>query len=216
MASRLTNITASNYACETALSKQSDSTTGISGVTNSTGSRTSAPYLVNGGSDAFPIVSGLTTFPNGLGETNFPDGINVPGGGNLTIAGAQPVTLTLNTSVSLLPYFPPNFNYACIVTLDPVDPSGAANSPYMVSSVGTVDISGGAGAVLGFGNSVIAGVAGQAGIGIVPTAGVTYSVIQANNGANDLLAGYFGTAGAPVPPTITVNVVIQTLASSIV
>jgi hypothetical protein len=213
MASRLTNITASNYACETALSKQSDSTTGISGVTNSTGAATSAPYLVNGGSDAFPIVSGFTTFPNGLGETNFPNGINVPGGGNLTIAGTQPVTLTLNTSVSLLPYFPPNFNYACIVTLEPMDTS---NNPYLVSSVGTVDISGGAGAVFGFGNSVIAGVAGQAGIGIVPTAGVTYSVIQANATASDLLAGYFGTAGAPVPPTITVNVVIQTLASSIV
>lgn len=207
MASRLTNITASNYACETALSKQNDSTTGIPNVTNSTGGASAAPYVVNAGSDAAPIVLGITSFPNG---------IDVPGGGNISIAGTQPVTLTLNTPVSLLPYFPAGFNYACIVTLDPVDPSGAANNPYLVSSVGTVDNTGTTPTVFGFGNSVIAGVASQTGIGIVPTAGVTYSSIQSNATASDLIAGYFGTAGAPVPPTITVNVVIQTLASSVV
>jgi hypothetical protein len=206
MASRLTNITASNYACETALSKQNDSTTGIPNVTNSTGAATSAPYVVNAGSDAVPIVQG---------EVSFPNGINVPGGGNLIVFGAQPVTLTLNTPISILPYFPPNFNYACVVTIDPAGASAVANLPYMMSSVGTVDNIGATPAVFGFGNSVIAGVAGQAGVGITPTAGVTYSVIQSNSPGTDLLVAYCGTAGAPVPATISVNIVIQTLASSV-
>jgi len=213
MASRLTNITASNYACDTALSKQNDSTTGVPNVTNSTGASSSAPYVINAGSDLAPVIYGNPVkFP---GEVNFPGGINVPGGGNLIVFGAQPVTLTLNTPISILPYFPPEFNYACVVTIDPVGASAVVNLPYMVSSVGTVDNTGTTPAVFGFGNSVIAGVAGQAGVGIVPTAGVTYSVIQSNSPGSDLLVAYCGTAGAPVPATISVNIVIQTLASSI-
>tara|TARA_R110000868_G_scaffold20410_1_gene86400 strand:- start:601 stop:1227 length:627 start_codon:yes stop_codon:yes gene_type:complete len=205
MAARLPTIVASNYGCETSLSKSSDSTAGFQNnpPTDDTSTLNAAPYLINAGSDTLAVVPA---------SVDFPQPIRVPWPSAYASTGTQPVTLTLNTPISLLPYIPADFNYSCIIWVDPV---GAGNAPYSISSVGSIDNTGSNDIVQGFGTSVIAGVASQTGIGIEPTAGVTYSLIQTNNAGTDVTVGYFGTAGSPVPATMTVNITVQALASSV-
>jgi len=95
MATR-TTAPASNYACDTLLSKSNDSTTGIPSVTNSTGLNHSSAYIVNAGSDVAPVVQGIVTFD---GAPKVPAGLiqSVP----LDVSG-----LANGTSANLLSLFP--------------------------------------------------------------------------------------------------------------
>lgn len=58
MSATRTSAPANNYACDTLLSKQNDSTTGIAGAVNGTDSRSSAPYIINTGTDVAPVIQG--------------------------------------------------------------------------------------------------------------------------------------------------------------
>lgn len=197
---RIETATASNYACDTLLSKNNDSTLGFAGkgVVDDTSAYQATPYLVNQADDVNPVCPGTVTFP---------DGISVPGISS-TLAATQ-LTLAVGVSQSLLPFFPANFNRACIVTLYP---TVGANDPLLVSSSGSVNNTGATPSVRGFGATQIAGVAGMA-QGLVPTTGILYSQIV-NNGSNtDIDAVYYGTGGA-TPATVVFNVYITPLAMS--
>lgn len=58
MSATRTSAPANNYACDTLLSKQNDSTTGIAGAVNGTDNRSSAPYVINTGTDVAPVFQG--------------------------------------------------------------------------------------------------------------------------------------------------------------
>lgn len=200
MATRLLTIAASNYACDTLLSKGGDSTAAFASnpPANDTSSRHSAPYLINSANDFAPVVQGLVTFNE---VTNFPNGVTVPiSEPHISLAS---VTLTANVATSLLPYFPLGFNRACVVTLNPVF---GADNVWQTTAVGTVDLTGATPVVQGCNATNITGVVGQ---GTAVTA-VNYVSIQPNAAGTDLLAtlNWFGGT------TKSFDVIVSSLASS--
>jgi hypothetical protein len=99
MATRTSSV-ASNFACETLLSKSSDSTTGISGVAGSTAFNKASAYVINSGDDLFPVIQGIARFNAAP---------LVPAG----LLQSTPLTITAQangTTVNLLSLFPAGAN----------------------------------------------------------------------------------------------------------
>ena len=129
MSATRTAAPASNYACDTLLSKSNDSTTGIPSVTNSTGGNKSSAYIVNAGSDNLPVVQGLVTFN---GAPYVPAGLIQSAA--LTITG-----LSDNTDAALRPLFPANANGTYLISFQCSSPGIA----FSVTAVGRIVSSGG-------------------------------------------------------------------------
>ena len=171
MAARLPTIVASNYSCETALSKSSDSTAGFANFppTADTSALNSAPYIVNGGSNALPVIAGQVSL-NALGVTQQLLGV-------VTVAPATPY--------SIKSLFPVNFNHNCLVTV-------VAAGGFTLSSVGYLNNIPATDVVQGFNTTNIVAVAGQG----TAVTGVVYVSLQVTGGS-DLSIVYADPGGAP-------------------
>jgi len=95
MSATRTSAPANNYACDVLLSKQNDSTTGISGAIGGTDGRSSAPYVVNAGSDALPVIQGSLSLPGG-----FATAPAVPAGALISTTAVTALANTTNFDLS--------------------------------------------------------------------------------------------------------------------
>lgn len=191
MAARLPTIVASNYSCETALSKSSDSTAGFANnpPTSDTSSLNSAPYVVNAGSNTFPTILGAVTFDNP---------ISAPGVSQVTLTGTT--TVTNGTPASILALFPEDFNSNCIVSVD-------GGGGWVVSSSGYVNNLPATAICQGFNNASIQSVANNG----TATTTVNYVTISTNAGRTDLFVTYYAPGGAA---TLPFAVTVQKLVGS--
>jgi hypothetical protein len=188
MAARLPTIVASNYGCETALSKSSDSTAGFRNnpPTSSTDSLNSAPYVINSGSDTFPLINGAVAF-------DLP--IMAPGASALSL-GTVDVS---GGAASMLSLFPANFNSNCIVNVTAGGGVFNLTTAGYVNNIPTTPI------VQGFNNTAIVTVAGNG------TAVTAVSFVQTYSTASDLLVNYVAPGG---PGSLTFTVTVQKLVGS--
>ena len=123
MSATRTSAPANNYACDTLLSKQNDSTTSIAGVIGATDSRSSAPYVVNAGTDDLPVVNGLVRFS---GAPYVPAGL---------IQGTLAVTAQASaSSATISQIFPANANGTYLLDFTCSNPGQGLN----MSAVGRV------------------------------------------------------------------------------
>jgi len=183
MAERLPSIVASNYACETALSKSGDSTAGFANnpPAADTSNLNASPYLINANDDVNPVCPGNVTFP---------DGIVVPGVEQDTLGT---IVVTASTPVSIKTLFPANFKNNCLVT-------AVASGGFTLSSVGYVNNIPATDVVQGFNNTSIVAIAGN-GTAVTTIAYVALTV----TGGSDLLLNYVDPGGAATR-TFTVSV----------
>jgi hypothetical protein len=193
MAERLTTLVASNYACETLLSKSSDSTAGFANFppAGDTSNLNAAPYIINSNDDVNPVIAGVVTFT---------DGVIAPGVRQVSLTPLTPVTVTATTPYSILSLFPAGFKSNCIVSVD-------GGGGFVVSSSGFLDNTGSTARVQGFNNTAIQSVANNG----TATTTVNYSGISTNVGRTDLFINYFAPGGAA---TLPFAVTVQKLVGS--
>jgi len=174
MAARLPTIVASNYACETALSKSGDSTAGFANnpPTEDTSNLNASPYLINANDDVNPVCPG---------NVSFPDGIVVPGVTQRVLGVA---TVTASTPYSIKSLFPADFKSNCLVTV-------VASGGFTLSSVGYLNNIPATDVVQGFNTTHIVAVAGQG----TAVTGVVYVSLEVAGGS-DLNIVYADPAGA--------------------
>jgi len=187
MAERLPTIVASNYACETALSKSGDSTAGFANnpPAADTSNLNASPYLINANDDVNPVCPGNVTFP---------DGIVVPGVAQTALGS---VTATAGTPISIKSLFPADFNHNCLVT-------AVGTGSFVHSSVGYVNNIPATDIIEGFNTSRITSVVGS---GVAVTV-VNYVNLTVSAGS-DLLLTYFEFDG---PGTRVFNIYATNLA----
>ena len=179
MAARLPTLVASNYSCDTALSKSGDSTAGFANnpPTSDTSAFNAAPYIVNGGSNAFPVITGQVSL-NALGRVQQTLGT---------------IVVTAATPISIKSLLPANFNHNCQIT-------AIASGGFTHSSVGYVNNIPSANVVQGFNTTKIVAIAGN-GTAVTTIAYVSLSV----TGGSDLLLNYVDPGGAATR-TFTISV----------
>jgi hypothetical protein len=177
MSATRTSSVASNFACETLLSKSSDSTTGIPNVSGGTDLNKASAYVVNAGNDRFPVIQGVATFD---GAPVVPAGL---------IQGTLAVTAqAAGTSATISQIFPADANGTYLLDFTCSSPGQGLN----MSAVGRIVKSGATiDELSGFtGTAVQAALAGGA-VSLIAFQRVigSPSVIQMRNDANAPITG---------------------------
>lgn len=183
MSATRTSSVASNFACETLLSKSSDSTYGISGVSGSTGLNKASAYVINSGNDVTPVIQGIVSF------TASPI---VPAG--LLIGSATVTALANATAQNLLPVFPATCSGTYMIDFVCTTPGQQWNT----SSVGRIiRTAGTVSEINGFQGTAV----GSALLGTSPNQTVAFIEIASNSSGS--LSLYNGT-GVALTGTVTV------------